>query len=301
MTTNQLLRRILGFVLIGIGLSGMVIGVIGARVGRSTLDGLSAGVAGGLTLAIDSLETIADSLVLAQQTIADVNTGLQTVQTTSAHVADSLQDSQPLLANVATIAGQDLPRSVETLQAAIPNAAQAAGAIDLTLTTLNRFKIDTSILGFPIQYDLGINYNPIVPFDAAVLEIGSSLDDLPDRLRSLEASLEDTAVNLETITNDMRTLSTDLGVINSRLGDFDPLIREYIRLVTTTNDSLRLLRGQIGQQVESAKAVITVAMVWLFISQAVPLYLGVELLTGGQMVRERKETTYDEQLPTHEE
>mgnify|MGYP000025740096 CR=1 FL=1 len=293
MTTQQIIRRLFGIILIAIGLSGMVIGVIGARVGRSTLDTLALSAEGGLTLAVDSLDTVGESPVLARQTIADVNTSLQTVQTPSAHVADSLEDSQPLLADVATITGQDLPRSVETIQAAIPNAAQAAAAIDSTLTTLNRFRIDTSIAGFPIQFDLGIDYAPDVPFDVAVLEIGSSLDEMPARLRSLETTLQDTAVNLETITNDMRTLSTDLEGINGRLLAFDPLITEYIRIVTTTNNSLRQVRDQLDQQVESAKLIITAGMVWLFVSQAVPLYLGFELLSGGGMVRDRKEAAHE--------
>ena len=295
-----MIRRILGIILIGIGLSGMALGVLGARVGRDVLDGLSAGTKAGLTLALDSLDTVSDSLTLARQTIADVKTSLETVQTTADDVAVSLEDSQPMLADVAAIAGQDLPRSVETIQSAIPNAAQAADAVDSTLTTLNRFKIDTSILGFPIQYDLGINYDPAVPFSEAVLAIGRSLDDMPDRLRGLETALQDTAVNLQTITEDMHTLSTDLRGINDSLLAFDPLIADYIRIVTETSDSLRLLRGQIDQQVESAKLIITIGMVWLVASQIVPLYLGVELLTGHRMSRILDEPVRKEETLAHE-
>lgn len=295
-----MIRRILGIILIGIGLSGMALGVMGARVSRDALDGLSEGTKAGLTLALDSLDTVSDSLALARQTIADVKTSLETVQTTADDVAVSLEDSQPMLADVAAIAGQDLPRSVETLQSAIPNAAQAAEAVDSTLTTLNRFEIDTSILGFPIQYDLGINYDPAVPFSESVLAIGRSLDDMPDRLRGLETALQDTAVNLQTITEDMYTLSTDLQGINDSLLAFDPLIADYIRIVTETGDSLRLIRGQIDQQVESAKFIITVGMVWLVASQIVPLYLGVELLMGHRVGRIPDETGHNEETLTYD-
>jgi len=298
-----MIRRILGIILIGIGLSGMALGVFGAQVGREVLDSLSEGTKAGLTLAIDSLNTVTDSLALAQKTIADVNTSLQTVQTTADDVATSLDGSQPMLTTVATIAGQDLPRSIETLQAAIPNAAQAADAVDSTLTTLNRFKIDTTILGFPIQYDLGINYDPAVPFSQSVLEIGSSLDGLPDQLRSLETTLQDTAVNLQTISDDMHTLSTDLESINGRLVAFDPLIADYIRIVLEAEDNLRQIRGQIDEQVQSAKFIITAGMVWLVFSQIVPLYLGVELLSGGRMSRRlasSQEAPADEESAAHD-
>lgn len=287
----------LGIILLLIGLSGIALGIVGARVSRDMLQTLSDGTKAGLDLAIDSLQTVSDSLTLARQTIADVHTSLETVQTTATDVAVSLEASQPMVADVAAIAGQDLPRSVETIQAAIPNAAQAAEAIDSTLTTLNRFKIDTTILGFPIQYDLGIDYNPDVPFGESVLAIGRSLDDMPIRLRNLQTALEDTAVNLQTISEDMRSLSTDLDGINGRLLDFDPLITDYIRIVTETDDNLRLIRGQIDQQVSSAQFVITLGMVWLAVSQLVPLYLGLDLLTDGRLLRRSQPAPNEEQTP----
>lgn len=287
----------LGIILLLIGLSGIALGIVGARVSRDMLQTLSDGTKAGLDLAIDSLQTVSDSLTLARQTIADVHTSLETVQTTATDVAVSLEASQPMVADVAAIAGQDLPRSVETIQAAIPNAAQAAEAIDSTLTTLNRFKIDTTILGFPIQYDLGIDYNPDVPFGESVLAIGRSLDDMPIRLRNLQTALEDTAVNLQTISEDMRSLSTDLDGINGRLLDFDPLITDYIRIVTETDDNLRLIRGQIDQQVASAQFVITLGMVWLAVSQLVPLYLGLDLLTDGRLLRRSQPAPNEEQTP----
>ncbi|MBK8935971.1 MAG: hypothetical protein IPM76_27375 [Chloroflexi bacterium] len=292
-----MIRRMLGIILLLIGLSGIALGIVGARVSRDMLQTLSDGTKAGLDLAIDSLQTVSDSLTLARQTIADVHTSLETVQTTATDVAVSLEASQPMVADVAAIAGQDLPRSVETIQAAIPNAAQAAEAIDSTLTTLNRFKIDTTILGFPIQYDLGIDYNPDVPFGESVLAIGRSLDDMPIRLRNLQTALEDTAVNLQTISEDMRSLSTDLDGINGRLLDFDPLITDYIRIVTETDDNLRLIRGQIDQQVSSAQFVITLGMVWLAVSQLVPLYLGLDLLTDGRLLRRSQPARNEEQTP----
>jgi prefoldin subunit 5 len=278
-----MLQKILGVAIILIGFSGMALGLFGVRIAQETMDGLNAAAQSSLTLAIDSLETVADSLSLANQTIADINTSLGTVQTAADNVAVALEDSQPMLTTVAAIAGEDLPESIASLQAAIPEAAQAAGAIDTTLNTLNRFRIDTSILGIPIQYDLGINYNPAVPFEQTVQAIGDSLDGLPDRLTDLEDSLLTTAVNLQTITADMQTLSTDLGGVSQRLNEFDPLIADYIRLTTEATANLRLLRGQIEDQAGAARNLITLIMLWLVLSQIVPLYLGADLLLNGRL------------------
>ena len=120
-----------------------------------------------------------DSLLLTRDALADVEAAMTRVEGTAVNVGTALDSTEPILTEMRVITTQDLPNSLTTIEDAIPDAVQAAEAIDTTLVTLNRFEINTSILGFPIQYDLGIDYNPTVPFDVSVQEIGRSLDGLP--------------------------------------------------------------------------------------------------------------------------
>jgi hypothetical protein len=75
-------------------------------------------------------------------------------------------------------------------------------------------------------------------------------------------------------------LADDLNTVNGRINELDPILDEYIRLITTTNDNTRQLRAQINEDVQSIKNGITLVMVWLAITQIAPLYLGWELVTG---------------------
>lgn len=273
-------RRIFGILFILLGIGGIWLAVTGSQVAKQTVSGLGEGMAASLDLAVQGLDSVLDSLLLTKEILVDVEAALTRVEGTAVNVAVALEGTDPILTEVLTITTQDLPRSLETIEQAVPDAVQAAGAIDATLSTLNRFEINTTILGFPIQYDLGINYDPTVPFDQSVQAIGLSLEGIPDRLRGLEAALTDTQTNLEAIAGDMDLLAADLTQVNAQIAEFTPLVNDFIRVVTDITDNLRLIKGQIGDQVALVNNIITLGAIWLALSQAMPLYLGYELILG---------------------
>ncbi|MCA9926580.1 MAG: hypothetical protein KC421_29630, partial [Anaerolineales bacterium] len=57
-----------------------------------------------------------------------------------------------------------------------------------------------------------------------------------------------------------------------------PLLNDYLRLITETNDATRQLRGQMSSQLDSLKTGILFVMIWLAFAQLAPLYLGWELI-----------------------
>lgn len=273
-------RRIFGTFLILFGVAGILLAVMGARSAQEAVTSLGEGMETSLDLVIDSLDTVLETLLLSQDALADVEAAITRVEGTAVNVGTALDGTEPILTEMQTITTQDLPDSLAAIEAAVPDAVQAAEAIDTTLSTLNRFEINTSILGFPIQYDLGIDYDPTVPFNVSVQEIGLSLEGLPERLRDLDDAFSETQTNLETISKDMDDLSSEIATINEQIAEFSPLIDDFIRVVTEGADNLRLLKGQIDDQVAMVNTVITLGMVWLVLSQVVPLYLGYELILG---------------------
>lgn len=275
-----MLRRILGIVLIILAVSGVWLVFTAGQSAKQTTGSLGEGLKTNIDLVLESLDAISDSLLHTQDVLADVEAALVRAEETAVAVSTSLEGIDPILIELQTITTQDLPDSLEAIQQAVPDAVQAADAIDATLTTLNRFEIDTTILGFPIRYDLGINYNPTVPFSASVQEIGVSLEGIPERLRSLEDAFADTQSNTELIGADMSNLGGDLAAINEQIAEFSPLIDDLNGVVIEAGDNLRLVQGQIDDQVASVQNTLTIGMIWLIFSQMVPLYLGYELILG---------------------
>jgi hypothetical protein len=274
------IRRIIGLILVLIGIGGVGLSIAGIIVGRDIVDGISDNVLGNLELTTEGLTAVEDTLILAKEALSDVNDGLDTVERTAVNVSIAISDTQPLVNEIALIASEDLPNSLEAIEQTMPSLVQVAGAIDTTLVTLNNFRIDENILGLRIQYDLGIDYQPDVPFDESVALLGESLEGLPERLRALDQTLQTSTDNLVIISDDVLQLSGDLNIINSRLAEVDPLLDEYIRIIQETNDRTRFTRLNLQAQLEMIKTIVTIAAIWFGLNQLVPIYVGWEMLAG---------------------
>ncbi len=273
-------KRVLGLLMLLIAVGGIVLAVAGARLGHRLVDRVAANFDQTLQLTSQSLDTVAETLTLAKSSIADVNTVMETAETTADNLAITINDTRPLLGQISSVASEQVPDSLETIEQAFPSLEQVAGVIDTTLVTLNNFRIDEEILGFPIQYDLGVDYAPEVPFDQSVRELGQGLEGLPESLRTLQVYINVSSSNLQTVSQDVRNLADDLHTVNGRINELNPILDEYLVLITTTNDNTRQLRAQINSDVQSIKNGITLVMIWLAITQIAPLYLGWELVTG---------------------
>lgn len=289
----NVVRRLIGLILLLGALLGIALSVGGVVYGRQAIDLLGANVNNTLILASNSLGTVEDTLLLGKASIADVNVSLVTVQKTANDVAKTIGDTRPLIQTANAVATNDVPMSIEAIQEAVPNIVEVAGVVDDTLLTLSNFSLDQnfsvpnplnpsgpSLVDIPFNFGLGIEYEPTVPFDAAVEQVGGSLEGLPDRLRTLEQDLIVADANLAVISADIYNVSLDLATINQRIAEISPLLDEYIRIVNDINGTLDDVRIQIGAQLEMAKLAVLIIMIWIGLGNLAPLYLGLELITG---------------------
>lgn len=273
-------RKIIGVAFVLIGLSGLALSVVGTLVSRQIIDDFGEAAENTLLLSGQSLETINDTLVLTKQTLAEVTEGLDTVGVAAVNLSATIDDTQPILEQVTQVAARDVPDSLDAVQKAIPDVAQAAGAIDDTLSILSAFQVERSIFGVPIQFDLGIDYDPESPLNETVLELGQSLEGMPAGLRALEDDLATANNSLVVIGDNVLTIAEDLEGLNASVSELEPLVDEYIKLATETADLIRQTRVALSQQLQTAKLIATLLFVWLGLNQLVPFYLSWELLSN---------------------
>lgn len=273
-------RRVIGVIMLIIGVVGILIGVGGVYASAQFIDIMGERLDKALTLTSDSLYNLAATLDVARSTLAETNKTMETVQQTLSGVGKTLGDTGPMLDQSSQIVTQQIPDSIEALQEALPAIEQAAGTIDKTLNALSKFKIEKEILGIPIGFDLGIEYNPSTPFDEAIADIGDSLEGMPETLRGLETHLETASENLDLMSQDMDQLSADLADINTELAKLDPIMLEYIRIVNEADNDLRGIRLELDVMFQTLKTVSLLVFTWFALMQIVPLYLGYELVTG---------------------
>lgn len=271
-------KRVLGLVMIGIGVVGIGLSVVGLGAGLWLVNDLGSGLEKNLTLTVDSLETVRETLLLTKDTVTQVNEGLAIVEETAGNVSTALEETEPMLEQVSQVAGEDVPESLEAIQSTMPALEQAASAIDETLRTLSAFSVDRTILG--IQFDLGVDYDPEMPFDESVAAIGGSIEGVPDRLRLLQTNLDQTQQSLGLIGENLSAVAGNLRDLNESVTEIEPLLDDYIALTTEIGDSMRQTRDDLTRQLRLVKVMLAAVMIWLGLTQVAPLYLGWELLSG---------------------
>jgi archaellum component FlaC len=273
-------KRVLGLVMLLIGVFGLALGILGAIGSHVFLDDLFGVMEKSLDSISQSLDTAEETLLLAQMTVEQVNKGLDTVESAAINLSETMIQTRPLLGEISRIVSGDLPDNIEAFQSALPGMAQSAAIIDDTLVALSNLRIEQEILGFPLNFDLGIDYAPEVPFEESINRVAESLEGLPTRLRGLESHIETADSNLETISRDIVTMSADLEAISDSIAAVAPLLDDYLQIVTDVRDLIDRTRIRLVDQLGMVKLVVTLLMVWLGLTQIAPLYLGWELVTG---------------------
>lgn len=273
-------KRILGVIFILIAVTGLIISVGGVMVSRQAISDLGTSLETTLELTADSLDNVHETLLLTKVAIHQVGAGLDTVGDTAINVSSTISSTNPLMAQVTQVAARDVPDSLESIEQAIPDVAEAAGAIDETLRLLDSFKLERQIFGIPIEFDLGINYQPEAALDDTVRELGTSLDGVPESLRSLEANLGVASENLSVVGQNLEVVAGDLEQLNSTVKEIEPIIDEYIRISTETSDLIRDTRSQFDGQLQRLQLAVMAIFVWIGLNQLVPLYMAWMLLTA---------------------
>ena len=279
----MIIRRILGLIILLTALAILGGSIYAAVYVGDALAQLGAGIHNNLALAGESLDTARNTLTLSRDTFSDVNGGLGTAVAATANASRTVGDSRPLIDNVGVVVTQEVPEAVEGIQNALPNMIEVAGVIDGTLRTLSSIGIDRTInLPFggsiPLQFDLGIDYAPAVPFDNSLRGFQASLEGLPESMRGLETDLQTTSANLGALATDLQAASDNLGVINNRVGEVLPLIDQYLALADQASVAIDRVDANIEAQLEVLRLGAVAGLVFLALSQLAPLYLGLSLI-----------------------
>jgi hypothetical protein len=281
----MIIRRIFGIILFILGLTILILSVAGALYVDGVIDNLTGGITGSLTLASQSLDTARNTLVLAHDSVSDIHDGLDATTGTLARTSQTLADSGSMIDNVSAVTTQEVPEAIEGIQAALPNVIQVASIIDRTLVTLSNVGIDREIpLPFggsiPLQFDLGIDYDPEVPFDESLSVFEASLVGLPESLRGLEDDLQLTNDNLAVLSGDLQATSDNLATINGRIGEIVPLLDQYTGLIDQLSASLAGAESAIARQLSLIKLGLIGLLLAVGLTQLATIYLGWELMSG---------------------
>jgi hypothetical protein len=295
----MVIRRIIGIIMLITALLIVAFSLAGIFYANTVLEELTSSIKSSLLLTTQSLDTASNTIDFVMSTTKDVGDGLNAAVLATGSAAETMADSRPLIENVSGVVTQEIPQAIEGVQGALPNMIQVADVIDNTLDTLSSIGINRDIPlpfggSFPLRFDLGINYDPEIPFDESLRGFQTSLDGLPESLRGLEDDLGGTAENLTILAADLQLASDNLGVIGAQFDVIDPLFTQYSLLIDQLKETVAQVETDIDRQLTNLRYGAIAVLFFLALTQLAPLYLGWELVTGRRDDVERVLLAHDD-------
>ncbi|MBM4465663.1 MAG: hypothetical protein FJ014_08965 [Chloroflexi bacterium] len=261
------LKRAVGFVLIGMAVAGMLLSLAGLVGVWRIKQPVMANLIAGLELTATTLATTAQGLDVVDQSLEAAAANVTALDATVLTLAKSISDTVPLVDSLATLTGKDLPTTVIATQTSLVTAQSSARIIDGVL------RVVTSIPFFP-----GEPYNPSVPLHAALGEVSASLDGLSESFASMESSLEMTSDNLDLIEFEVNLVATEIRQINTSLEEAQKVASQYQALIARLQAQVEQIEAALPGWINLLAWVISIILVWVGVIQIGLLMQGLELI-----------------------
>jgi uncharacterized phage infection (PIP) family protein YhgE len=273
-------RRILGLLIICTALLGVALSIVGIVVGPGAVDRVGDQLDAGLVTAGGTLNNLEQTLELSKSIVDQVMASMNTLERTALYASQAIDETRPLIAGVGQLVRGDIADAIESAHEAVAPLVDLAGTIDEILTTLSEFKIEQSILGIDLSFDLGIEYDPEVSLPRAVNAIADSLAGVPEKLRALSDDIEGADENLGTISEDLALMASDIREISASLAELPPLIDSFQANVISAEIQLNEIQTDLRSSWRLIEAGVFVLFVWLGLTQVAPLLWGYEMCKG---------------------
>lgn len=262
------LRRILGIILIISAVGGLLFGLVGMISLWFVKGELTQNLLGTMEVLETTLAATSEGLEIANQSLAtsigSVGALREAVETTAA----AIDATTPMMETMITLAGEDLPETVETTQTSLRSAQESARVIDNFLNSISRVPI---ISGW-------VDYNPERPLNEALNEVSISMGELPQSLATIEQSLSESSDNLQVIQADISLMVNDLSEIETSLTDGQLVVSEYQAVTADLQSRLDRMQAQIPIWMDTGAWVLTFVLLWSTAGQLGILALGFDML-----------------------
>lgn len=279
-------RRILGVVIMLTAALGVILSVGGVVVGRDVVDRVAVELDMGLTTATDTLDNLDRTLQLTNDVIDQVVASLDTVEDALSNASKALQETRPMVKDVGGIVTGDVADALESVQNSVDPLVSLSATIDTVLRGLSDFAVEQTILGIPVTFDLGIEYDPEVSLPDTVQAIGDSIEGLPESLRVLSEDVENANANLGTISQDLTAISSDLGEIRNSLAELPELVDGFSENVDSAQEQIQAVQSRLDDAIQLVKTATVIFFVWLGLMQIAPLSWGYELIAGHRATKD---------------
>lgn len=278
----NILRRILGILVMIAGILGIVISIAG-------LVGLWMVKPDVVNSATTTIDTLHSSVTTSQEAMGVTSEALgATVNSLDALVlmlestATSVEDTMPVMDQVNVLMGENLPAILQSASDSLDSAQQAAIVMDSTVRSLENFQLAMGavplISGFieaPAQ-----TYNPEKPMAESLGEVAQNLESLPPMFVQISEDMDRADDNLEAVQSSLNTMSTNVSVISGSIAEYERMVVQSQASMGDLQPILTNLQTNLAPIVDGIALGLTLFLLWLLAIQVVVLTQGWELYQG---------------------
>jgi uncharacterized protein YukE len=278
----NILRRILGVLVMLAGILGLVLslaGLIMVWVAKPTV----------AVYASTTIDTLNESVVTSQNVMEITRQALgatiDSVDALSAMLsttAATVEDTKPVLDEFDIIMATTLPSTLEATTDSLYTAQAAARVLESTIQSLDSFRFllsATPLVGALVEQS-GDPYSPEKPLADSLGELASNLEGLPDTFVEMSANLSATDDKLVSIQDNLITMSDSVGLISSSLSEYEKMMIQSKSSMDDLSSILTNIRNNLATILNGVAIVLSLLFTWLLAAQVVILSQGWELYQG---------------------
>ncbi len=186
-------RRIIGYILLAVGILGVVLSVVGIIFGSQVIDGVGTATKSTLALASDGLVTTKGALEETKGSVQEVSSTVSNVQSAVLNTSETVNQADAFAKQVIQIVSQDVPKAIDDVHATIPATAQVAKTLlsDVETAMVNAGETATQT-GPLVNQLLKISSGPVPDtIDQVHATIPSTLQVTRNLLNNVETTMVD--------------------------------------------------------------------------------------------------------------
>ena len=265
---NKISSRLLGIILIWIGIFGIIFSISGISITWY----LKPIIQDSLLGIMDTLDLIfintGDALLVLDSTLESSIENLDIIYTTLDNLDTTFDNISVSLESSADLIGGDLRLTIIDTQVALSSAAVSAGIVDNTL----RF-----LAAIPL---IGADYRPEVPLSTSLENVSESLTDIPDAFTDFEQYISETAESMTLLQTDLSNLAGNINNYENDLEDARTVISEYVLIIIDLREKLSGFQNDIPNIMFLISFLITGGFFLLGVAQITTLRQGIAYRNG---------------------
>jgi hypothetical protein len=262
------MRRSIGFVLIVIAATSLLVSLYGLVQIWTLRQPVAAATVAGVDLFTETLDTTSDALKVTSESLQSASDTVTLIERTSLSVAQTMSTTHTTVGSFADLMGKDMPTSIDATRTALQSAQSSAVVVDNVLTTLSRIPL------------INIQYNPAVPLSVALGEVAKSLDNLPPTFTTLERNLNTTGDSLDQVVANLNELPRTTQPVQKNIADAQQVVTRYQSQVNRLQQLIQPIKSSLPVTFTVITLGLTFLVFWLGVIQVQVLLKGLELLRG---------------------